>query len=364
MKVPFFDLGRQSAALKAEILPKLGEVIDITAYSGGKFVEELEAKLAKYVGVKHAIAVNNGTNALHLALLALGVKAGDEVIVPANTFIATAWAPSYIGAVPVFVDCDAKTWNIDPAAVEKAITNKTKAIMGVHLYGQPFDIDALLAVGQKHGIPVIEDNAQAMGATWGGVRVGGFAEISCTSFYPGKNLGAWGEAGAIFTNNDELARHMKMLRNHGCEERYYHEVVGYNARMSGFQGAVLSTKIEHLVAWTARRQEIAARYRNEIITDKITWQHTPQNAESVYHLFVITCNEKDALLAHLTQHQIGFAFHYPVPCHLQNAYKDLGYKVGDMPNSEYLAAHCVSLPMFPEMTDEEVDAVINVLNKF
>ena len=364
MKVPFFDLKRQSSALKNEVMEKLSEVIDNTAFTGGPFVDALERQLEEYMGVKHAIALNNGTNALHVALLALGVKSGDEVIVPANTFVATAWAPSYIGATPVFVDCDKETWNLCPIELEKAINHRTKAIMAVHLYGQVANLDAIMAIGKKHGIPVVEDNAQALGANYKGQRAGTYGAVSCTSFYPGKNLGSWGEAGAAFTNDDELAKMMRTLRNHGAEERYYHDYIGYNMRMTGFQGATLGVKLTYLDKWIARRQDIAERYKAEIVCYKITWQKAEPNSSSVYHLFVIITNEKEEFLKHLDSCEVGYAFHYPVPCHLQKAYADLGYKQGDMPNAEYLASHCVSLPIFPEMTDEEVNSVISAVNSF
>ena len=364
MKVPFFDLKRQTQALKKEVLSKFEEVIDNTAFTGGPFVEELEGKLQTYLDVNHAIAVNNGTNALYLALTALGIKPGDEVIVPANTFVATAWAPSYLGATPVFVDCDEDTWNICPQKLEKAITPKTKLIMAVHLYGQVANLDAIMNVANMHGIPVIEDNAQALGATYKDRKAGTYGVISCTSFYPGKNLGAWGEAGAAFTNDEELAAKMRMLRNHGCEQRYHHDLVGYNMRMSGFQGAALSIKLDYLDGWIEKRQHIAKRYRSEIQCKHIKWQQAQENSDSVYHLFVITTDKKEALLEHMKAKEVGYAFHYPIPCHLQKAYHFLNHKVGDMPNSEYLANNCVSLPMFPEMTNDEISSVIHCLNNF
>jgi len=364
MKVPFFDLKRQASGLKEEVLAKFSEVIDNTAFTGGPFVEELENKLQSYMDVKHAVAVNNGTNALYLALTALGIKLGDEVIVPANTFIATAWAPSYLGAKPVFVDCDADTWNLCPKELEKAITPKTKLIMVVHLYGQIANLDAIMKVASRHGVPVLEDNAQALGAGYKDKKAGTYGIISCTSFYPGKNLGAWGEAGAVFTNDSELAKKMQILRNHGCEQRYHHEMIGFNMRMSGFQGATLSIKLDQLDTWIARRQEIAARYKSEIKCTDLKWQKAEEHSDSVYHLFVVTTERKEAFLKHLDANEIGYAFHYPIPCHLQKAYQFLNYKEGDMPNSEFLANNCVSLPMFPEMTDAEVSQTINIINQF
>lgn len=364
MSVPFFDLKRQYLQLEPKIKEALDKVMQQTAFSGGPFVEAFEAKLATYQGCKYAVCLNSGTSALHLAMLALGIGEGDEVIVPANTFIATAWGVSYVNATPIFVDCDAKTWNLDPAAAEKAITPRTKAIAAVHLYGQPANLEALQALCNKYNIHLIEDNAQAIGAKYKGKIVGNTGIISCTSFYPGKNLGCYGEGGAAFTNDENLAKKMRMLRNHGAEVRYYHDEVGYNYRMEGFQAAVLDVKLNYIDGWNERRREIANEYKNKINNPHITWQAADEGAESVYHIFVITTQVKKELLAHLDTFGIGYAFHYPVPCHLQKAYSHLGYKLGDFPNSEFLAENCISLPMFPEMTDEELNSVISAMNQF
>ncbi len=364
MNVPFFDLGRQYQQLKPEIHEALNRVMEKTAFSGGPFVDEFEKHLAAYNGTKHAVCLNSGTSALHLAMIVLGIGPGDEVIVPANTFIASAWGVSYVGATPVFVDCDPDTWNISPEAAEKAITPKTKAIIGVHLYGQPCNMDAITDICSRHNIHFVEDNAQGIGSVYGGVMVGGRGIVSCTSFYPGKNLGCYGEGGAVFTNDDQIAAHLKSLRSHGATVRYYHDEVGYNYRMEGFQAAVLQVKLNYIAGWNSRRQEIAARYMNEISNPALKFQAKEKGGESVYHLLVITTENKEAFTAHLEKNGVGFAFHYPVPCHLQKAYANLGHRQGDFPNSEYLASHCVSLPMFPEMTDEEVNRVIEVCNQY
>lgn len=248
--------------------------------------------------------------------------------------------------------------------IEAAITSKTKAVIGVHLYGQPFDVDAVKSICDKHKIYLVEDAAQAQGARYKGKTVGSFAEMACYSFYPGKNLGACGEAGGITTNNEKYAKHLQSLRNHGSVERYYHDEIGYNYRMGGLEGASLTVKLNYLEGWNNRRREIAKAYLNGITNEKIKMQQMPSWADGIYHLFVITTDEKQAFVKHLADNNITAAFHYPVPCHLQKAYASLGYKKGDFINAEYLADHCVSLPMYAELTDEDVARVINCINVF
>lgn len=363
-KIPCLDLRGQHQQIKAEIFEAFEKVYEKTAFSGGPFVEEFEKSFATFCNTQYALGVNNGTTALHLAMLALGIGVGDEVIIPANTFIATAWGVSHAGATPVFVDCNPDTWEIDITKIEEKITPKTKAIIGVHLYGQPFDIDGVKAICEKHNLKFVEDAAQAQGAQYKGEPIGGFGDMACFSFYPGKNLGACGEAGGITTNNEEYAKHIQSLRNHGSVVRYYHDEIGYNYRMGGLEGASLSVKLKYLPDWNGRRQSIAARYLNEIKNPAIKMQTQPVWAESVYHLFVITTEDKDRLVKYLADNNIFAAFHYPVPCHLQKAYAHLGHKEGDFPNSEYLASHCVSLPMYAELSDEDVERVISALNNY
>jgi dTDP-4-amino-4,6-dideoxygalactose transaminase len=363
-KINCLDLSGQHAQVKAEIFEAFEKVYAKTAFSGGPFVEEFEAHFSNYVDTKYTVGVSNGTVSLHLAMLALGIGEGDEVIIPANTFIATAWGVSHSGATPVFVDCESDTWEIDPSKIEVAITAQTKAVIGVHLYGQPFDIDAVKALCDKHNLFLVEDAAQAQGAKYKGKVVGGFGEMACFSFYPGKNLGACGEAGGISTNKEEYFKHLKSLRNHGSTERYYHDEIGYNYRMGGLEGASLSVKLKYLESWNNRRREIASRYHKEISNSKVKLQSVPDYADGVHHLFVVTVEDKKAFVKHLSDYDINAAYHYPVPCHLQKAYSFLGYKEGDFPNSEYLAAHCVSLPMYAELTDEKVDRVIKIINLF
>jgi dTDP-4-amino-4,6-dideoxygalactose transaminase len=362
--IPCLDLKIQHQELKKEIFEAFEKVYEKTAFSGGPFVEEFEKAYSKYIGSKYSIGLSNGTVALHLAMLALEIGDGDEVIIPANTFIATAWGVSHAGAIPVFVDCDPDTWEIDSSKIEAAITSKTKAVIGVHLYGQPFDVDAVKTICDKYKLFLIEDAAQAQGARYKGNTVGTFGEMACYSFYPGKNLGACGEAGGITTNNEVYSKRLQSLRNHGCNVRYYHDEIGYNYRMGGLEGASLSVKLKYLEGWNNRRREIATLYQKGITNPKIKMQHKPEWADGIYHLFVVTTNDKDDFVKHLSDNKIVAAFHYPVPCHLQKAYSFLNHKKGDFPNSEYLANHCLSLPMYPELSDEKVNRVINTINAY
>ena len=363
-KIPCLDLSLQHRQVKAEIFELFDKVYEKTAFSGGTFVEEFEKNFADYTETNYVLGLSNGTTALHLAMLTLGIGVGDEVIMPANTFIATAWGPSHAGATPVFVDCTSNTWEIDPTKIEEKITSKTKAIIGVHLYGQPFDIDAVSEICKKHQLYLIEDAAQAQGARYKGKPVGGFGEMACFSFHPGKNLGACGEAGGISTNNEGYKEHLQSFRNHGCKERYYHDEVGYNYRMGGLEAASLIVKLRYLEGWNNKRRKIAKRYLTEIKNPKIKMQVQPEWSDSVFHLFVVTADNKNEFCQYLNDNGISPAFHYPVPCHLQKAYTHLGYKEGNFPNAEYLASHCISLPMYAELTDAQVAHVIKVINNY
>ena len=363
-KICCLDLKGQHEQIKNEVFDIFEQIYDNTAFSGGPFVEGFEKNFAAFCNTQYAVGVNNGTSALHLAMLALGIGAGDEVIVPANTFIATAWGVSYTGATPVFVDCTADTWEIDVEKIEARITAKTKAVIGVHLYGQPFDVGALSALCSKHKLFMIEDAAQAQGAQYRGERVGGFGEMACFSFYPGKNLGACGEAGGITTNFARYYDHLTSLRNHGSKVRYFHDEVGFNMRMGGLEAGSLTVKLKYIDEWNNRRKAIATKYQRQIVNPKIQLQKQPEWADSIYHLFVITTEDRSALLQYLNDHQIFPGLHYPVPCHLQKAYQNLGYQEGDLPNSEYLANHCLSLPMYAELADKNVEFVIDVLNHY
>lgn len=364
MRVNFLDLKQQYHSIKDEVLAAVEDVFENTAFTNGPHVKKFEKNFAKYCETDYSCSVNSGTSALHLAMVALNIGPGDEVIMPANTFIATPWGPSYVGATPVFVDCDPNDWEIDVDAARAAITEKTKAIIGVHLYGKPCNVEALRALCDEHNIYFVEDAAQAQGARFKGRRTGGFGEMACFSFYPGKNLGTYGEGGGITTNNKDYYERIQKLKNHASEQKYYHQEIGYNMRMGGVEGAVLDIKLKYLDGWNQRRRDIAARYQSEITNDKVKMQEVTADYESIYHLFVVTVADREGFMNYLKENEIFAGMHYPVPCHLQKAYAHLGYKEGDFPNSEYLAAHCVSLPMYAELTDEEVSHVIEVINKY
>ena len=358
------DLTRDYTAHREAYREAIEKVCRETAFSGGKYADAFDREFAEYVGVPYACGVNNGTSALHLAMLALGVGEGDQVIVPANTYIATAWGVSYTGAEPVFADCRVDTWEIDPEAAEKKITSRTKGIIGVHLYGQPFDYAGIRQVADRHGLFVVEDCAQAHGARFRGRNVGSLGELGCFSFYPGKNLYAFGEGGSVTCKEESYYRHMNRLKNQGCDIRYYHDEIGYNYRLEGLQGAVLSVSLNYLPRWTERRREIGARYEREITNPLFTMQAHPEDTEPVYHLFVVCLEERDRFVRYMEAEGVECNLHYPVPCHLQKAYAYLGGKRGDCPNAEYLADHCVTLPLFPEMREEETDTVTRLCNAF
>lgn len=358
------DLKRKYNEHKDEYLSAFLKVCEDTAFSGGKYAQQFEQEFAAYCGVKAMSGVNSGTSALFCSMMALGVGSGDEVIVPANTFIATAWGPTHAGATPVFVDCTENTWLMDAEKLENAITEKTKAIIGVHLYGMPFDVDKVKAIANRHKIPLIEDAAQAHGAVYKGKKVGSLGEMACFSFYPGKNLCCFGEGGGVTSDNIEYIEKINTIKNHGCKQRYYHDMVGYNMRLEGIQGAVLSVSLKDLDRCNKRRQQIADRYKNEITNSLLKKQVSTEGAESVYHLYVVLVDEREKFIDYMKEKSINCEMHYPVPCHLQQVYRPLGYKMGDLPNAEYQAAHCVTLPMYPELTDEEVSLVVDACNKY
>ncbi len=363
-RVPFFDLRRQHENLKAELLPAIEAVMQRGAFSGGEFVEIFEKEFAAYSGIAHARGLGSGTAALHLALAALGISPGDEVIVPTHTFIASAWGISYVGATPVFVDSLPDTWEIDPQAVEVAVTKKTRAIIAVHLFGVPCDMNALQKIAKAHDLRIIEDCAQAHGALFDGTKVGAIGDLGAYSFYPSKNLGAYGEAGAITTADAGADERIRMLRSHGESKKYVHDIVGYNERLDGIQAAVLSVKLKYLDAWNAKKAEIVRQFRAGMQNKKITLQVIPKNVVPAYHLFVVTVEDRGAFVAHLQARGIDSSMHYPTPCHLQKAYASLGHARGDFPNAEYIADHCVSLPLFPEMTSDEIRRVIDAVNAY
>lgn len=358
------DLSRDYRKHREEYLAAIEAVCNETAFSGGKFADAFDKEFAAFCGVPYAAGVNNGTSALHCAMMALGIGAGDEVIVPANTYIATAWGVSYTGAVPVFVDCTPDTWEIDPDKIEERITDKTKAIIGVHLYGQPFEFGRVKEIAKRHGLYVVEDCAQSHGALYEGKITGSLGEMGCFSFYPGKNLYAFGEGGSVTCCKKEYFDAITTIKNQGCQVRYYHDVLGYNYRLEGIQGAVLSVSLKFLPEWTQRRREIGWRYIREMKNPLLTMQAHPENTDPVFHLFVITVEDPDDFMAYMERNGMECNRHYPVPCHLQKAYRSLGYEAGDCPNAEYLASHCVTLPLFPEMTDKEAGMVIEACNAY
>jgi dTDP-4-amino-4,6-dideoxygalactose transaminase len=365
MKIPFVDLNAQYQTLKHEMLPAIERVVESSQFILGKAVEDFEKNFADAHGMKHCIGVGTGTDALHVILWALGVGPGDEVITVPHTFIATAEGISLTGAKPVFVDVDPLTYTMDPNRIEQAITKRTKAILPVHLYGQPAPMNDIMAIANRHGIPVVEDACQAHLAQDHGTFVGQFGVAAAFSFYPGKNLGAYGEGGGVTTNDDALARKMRMLRDHGSEKKYHHARWGHNYRLHGIQGAVLGVKLPHLDAWTEARRANAARY-NALLNGKgdLILPAEREGAKHVYHLYVVQTAHRDALQQHLAARDISTGLHYPVPLHLQEAYKDLGHTRGDFPVSEQVASRGLSLPMFPELTEEQIDYVAAAIEDF
>ncbi len=359
IKVPFLDLQAQYRSIKHEVDPAIQQVLDTSAYVLGPAVERFERDFAAYCGAARCVAVNSGTAALALLLQAYDIGPGDEVITVANTFFATAEAISELDAVPVLVDCDPETALMDPAAFDAAITAKTRAVIPVHLYGQPVDLDPILAIARRHNILVFEDACQAHGATYKGKRAGGLADGAAFSFYPGKNLGAYGEGGAITTNDAAIAETLRMLRDHGSPKKYQHTVVGWNERMDGIQGAVLGVKLAHLDTWNAARRAHAATYRSLLPAGAKPIGAQP-NSESVYHLFVVRVKERERVQQALSTRGISTGIHYPIPTHLQPAYAGK-WTQGDFPHAERLANEVLSLPMFPELTSAQIAAVADAL---
>ena len=363
-KVPYFDLPAQIRSVRKELDAVIAKTLDNTSFCLGPDTAQFEKDFAKYCGAEHCVGFNSGTSALHIALMLLNVGHGDEVISTPMTFVATSWAISYVGAKPVYVDIDDATFNLDPNLIEKAITPRTKAIMPVHLYGHPFDIDPILTICRKHKLPLVEDAAQAHGAKFKGKTIGTFGEISCFSFYPGKNLGACGEGGALVTNSAAFAARARSLREHGSTVRYYHDEVGFNYRMEGIQGATLGVKLKHLDKWTAERRRVAKRYTELLADTPLKLPRQADWAEAVWHLYVVRHPRRDDLKKHLEANGVGCALHYPVPLHLQKCYASLRYKPGDFPIAEKAANECLSLPMYAELTDAQIQRVAEVIKDF
>jgi dTDP-4-amino-4,6-dideoxygalactose transaminase len=364
MKVPFLDLKAQYNEIKDEIDEAICQVIDSCSFAGGPFVEKFEEEFAQFCGSKYAVGVGSGTEALWLSLLSLGIGLGDEVITVPNSFIATAEAISLSGATPVFVDIDEETYNMDVFELEKAITSDTKAIIPVHLFGQMADMNPIMEIAQKYGLFVIEDACQAHGAEYREKKAGTIGNIGCFSFYPGKNLGAYGDAGALITDNPELAVKTRKLRDHGQLRKYYHDVIGWNSRMDGLQGAILSTKLKHLSGWNELRRNNALLYN--VLLGETTSAITPiekDYAKHVFHIYAIRIKRRDELIAKLKKKDIYAAIHYPVPVHLQAAYQGLKKNEAGLPKAEKCAKEFMSLPMFPELSNEQIVYVTQEIEK-
>lgn len=396
MKVPFLDLKAQYESIREEIQSALNGVIENTAFAGGPFVSQFEKEFAEFCGIKHCMGVGSGTEALWMALRGFGLGPGDEVITVPNTFIATAEAISFCGATPVFVDIDEQTYTIDPNKLEDYLkkrfcsgpaapshsgsssiggstsalqhgstVSRPKAVIPVHLFGQVADMDPIMELARKYGLAVIEDACQAHGAEYKGKEAGTIGDAGCFSFYPGKNLGAYGEAGAVVTHDDTLAEKIKKLRDHGQSRKYSHELVGWNGRMDGIQGAVLSVKLKHLSAWNESRRKNAALY-NHLLKNRngVVAPREADYGKHIYHVYAIRSQNRSTLLNALAEKAIGYGIHYPVPIHLQDAYEFLGIKKGSFPIAEKCAEELVSLPMFPELKDEQIEYVVNEIQSF
>jgi dTDP-4-amino-4,6-dideoxygalactose transaminase len=359
--IPFVDLRAQYLAIKDEIDEAVLNVLDSTQFVLGKDVAAFEELFGKYTATDHAMGVNSGTSALHLALLAAGVERGDEVITTPFTFIASTSAIDYCGGVPVFVDIDPATFTIDPALIEAAITSRTKAILPIHLYGQPADMDPIMDIAKRHGIRVIEDAAQAHGAEYKGKRIGSIGDMGCFSFYPGKNLGAYGEGGAVTTNDAEAARVVRMLRDWGAERKYYHDLKGFNYRLEGVQGAVLRVKMAYIEEWTEARRAVAQRYDEWLAGTAVATPVEAADRRHVYHVYAVRTPHRAELQQYLQEKGISTGIHYPIPVHLQKAFAELGHHEGDFPHSEAASNEVLSLPMYPELQKDQQEEVVEAI---
>lgn len=364
MSVPFNDLKLQYAAIKSEILPAIAAVLESAQYVLGKDVAAFEQEYAAFCGVHYGVAVNSGTSALHLALLAAGIGPGDEVITVPCSFVATTAAILYTGAKPVFVDVDPVMYTMDPEKIERAVTSRTKAILPVHLYGNPADMDRIMRIARRHSLVVIEDAAQAHAAEYNGRRCGSIGHLGCFSFYPGKNLGACGEGGLVTTDIPEFARKIRMLRDWGAEKKYEHVMKGFNYRMEALQGAILRVKLRYLKRWTDARRSHAATYARVLAESPLGLPAENAGSKHVYHVYAVLTHQRSELIQALNSSGIQTGIHYPVPIHLSPAYSDLGYRVGDFPVSEHIASHELSLPIYPELTNTQIEAVGQAMSEF
>ncbi|MBN1283786.1 MAG: DegT/DnrJ/EryC1/StrS family aminotransferase [Anaerolineae bacterium] len=364
LQVPFVDLKAQRATIKDELDAAIENVIANTAFILGPDVAKFEEAFAAFCGTKYAVGLDSGTSALELALRAFDIGPGDEVITAANTYIATALAISYVGATPVLVDIHPETYNINVDLIEDAITERTKAIMPVHLYGQPADMDPILAIADKHGLIVIEDSAQAHGARYKGKRAGSIGHAAGFSFYPAKNLGAYGDGGAVTTNDPTVADKLRMLRDYGQTKKYHHQIQGFNRRLDTLQAAILRVKLQYLDEWNAARRAHAQRYHELLADVEAHLPVVPDFAEPVWHLYVVRVEDRDGMRAHLAENGVGTGIHYPIPIHLQPAYAELGLKEGAFPVTEEYAKQLLSLPMYPEISPELIEHVYSVMKEF
>lgn len=364
MTIPLVDLKAQYLSISNEIDDAISQVINSTRFILGKEVELFEEEFAAFCNAEYAIGTSSGTSALHLALLACGIGQADEVITTSHTFIATTEAISHVGARPVFVDIDLASYNIDPTKIEEVITPRTRAIIPIHLYGQPAEIGPILDIARKHGLKVIEDAAQAHGAEYKGQRLGALGDAGCFSFYPGKNLGAYGDAGMVVTNNEEIAKSVRLLRNHGRREKYEHLIEGYGYRLDAIQAAILRVKLKHLDEWTEKRRRNAALYDEFLKDTAVVTPKEMDYAKHVYHVYVIRAKERETLRTMLSEQGISSGIHYPIPLHLQMAYKHFGYREGDFPVTEQCASEVLSLPMFPELSERQIRTIAEAIRNF
>ena len=364
MKICSLDLKRQYESIREEINQVVLDVIASQSFILGHYVDSFESSIARYCRIKHAIGVSSGTDAILLALMACGVKNGDEVITTPFTFFATAGSIARLGAVPVFVDIDPLSYNIDVNRIESVINKKTKAILPVHLYGQCAGMDTILTIARAHGLMVIEDAAQAIGALYKGENAGSLGDIGCFSFYPTKNLGGYGDGGLVTTNNDELAECIKILRVHGSKPKYYHSYIGINGRLDAIQAAVLSVKLKYLSEWSESRRMVASYYTEHLTGLPIRLPKIETYNSHIFHQYVIATSQRDALMKYLEQHGVETVIYYPVPLHLQKCFEYLGYKRGDLPESEKASQETLALPVFPEITRKEQDYVIHRIKDF
>lgn len=362
MSIPMVDLTVQYQSLKAEIDAGLAHTLTTAQFILGPNVRAFEEEAAQYLGVKHAIGVANGTDALHLALLAAGIQCGDEVITTPFTFIATAEAIRYVGARPVFVDIDPKTFNLDVSAIEAAITAKTRAILPVHLFGQPADMAAVRKLAMQHGLKIIEDCAQSFGADIQGHMTGSLGDVGAFSFFPSKNLGCFGDGGMVTTSSDDLAERLRMLRNHGSKVRYYHDIIGYNSRLDEMQAVILRAKLKHIAHYNAERRRVAQRYNHNLADLPITTPHEDSIGTHVFHQYTLLTEKREAIQQALAAENIASAIYYPIPLHQQNVFKQ-DYPGLHLPHAEYVSMHCLSLPIFPELSDEHIDRICAVIRR-